>query len=121
MKRILVSLLVLGMGVSIVGCEAFSKKPKTDQTEEKMALQEVKPDAAGSQAEAQPAEEPAPQPEAAPMGGRIHVVQKGDTLYKLARQYYNGDASQWRRIMQANQGQIPNPNQLKVGQKLVIP
>ncbi|MCC7291379.1 MAG: LysM peptidoglycan-binding domain-containing protein [Phycisphaerales bacterium] len=53
-------------------------------------------------------------------GGRTHVVAKGDTLYSLARQYY-GNQSKWRDILEANRAQISNPDQIKVGQKLVIP
>lgn len=53
-------------------------------------------------------------------GQRIHVVAKGDTLYSLARQYY-GNQSKWRDIYTANQSQLADPNQIKVGQKLVIP
>jgi nucleoid-associated protein YgaU len=60
---------------------------------------------------------------AAPMsgGGRTHTVQKGDTIFKLARDYYGGDASKWRAIYDANRDQISNPNQIRVGQRLVIP
>lgn len=53
-------------------------------------------------------------------GGRTHVVQKGDTLYSLARQYYN-DQSKWKVIWEANKGSIPNKDKLPVGAKLVIP
>lgn len=53
-------------------------------------------------------------------GGQSHVVAKGDTLYKLARQYYS-DQSRWKDIYEANRNVIPNPNMLKVGQQLVIP
>lgn len=53
-------------------------------------------------------------------GGRVHVVQRHDTLFALARSYY-GDASQWRKIYQANGDQISDPNRIKVGMKLVIP
>lgn len=53
-------------------------------------------------------------------GQRIHVVAKGDTLFSLARKYY-GDQKRWKDIYAANQAQIPNPDVIKVGQKLVIP
>lgn len=53
-------------------------------------------------------------------GGRTHTVAKGDTLYKLARQYYN-DQSRWKDIYEANRAEVGNPNQLRVGQRLVIP
>jgi len=57
---------------------------------------------------------------AAPTGSRTHVVKKGDTLFSLARQYY-GDASQWKKIYQANGDRIPNKDQIKIGQELSIP
>jgi nucleoid-associated protein YgaU len=55
-----------------------------------------------------------------PAGGRKHVVQKGDTLYSLARKYYNNQ-SRWRDIRDANKKVIADPNKLKVGTELVIP
>lgn len=51
---------------------------------------------------------------------RVHVVQKGDTLYSLALRYY-GTRSAWERIYQANRSGLPSRDQLKVGQQLVIP
>ena len=51
---------------------------------------------------------------------RIHVVQKGDTLYSLALRYY-GTRSAWDRIYQANRNGLPSRDQLKVGQQLLIP
>lgn len=56
----------------------------------------------------------------APTGQRTHTVRRGDTLYKLARQYYN-DQSKWKTIYEANRSRLDNPNDLKVGQDLVIP
>ncbi|MDX2198642.1 MAG: LysM domain-containing protein [Phycisphaerae bacterium] len=53
-------------------------------------------------------------------GGQSYTVQRGDTLYKLARQFY-GDQARWRDIYNANSGQIPNPNQLPAGITLMIP
>lgn len=55
-----------------------------------------------------------------PVGGQVYTVQKGDTLYKLARRFYN-DQSRWRDIWTANKAQIPDPNKLRVGMKLTIP
>lgn len=52
--------------------------------------------------------------------GRMHTVQRKDTLYSLARLYYN-DHRQWKKIYEANRDQIANPNIIKVGMKLVIP
>ena len=53
-------------------------------------------------------------------GGRVHVVRAKETLFALARMYYN-DHTQWKKIYQANRGQISDPNVIKVGMKLVIP
>ena len=51
---------------------------------------------------------------------RIHTVVAGDTLRGLALKYY-GDANKWTKIVDANKDALPDPNQLKVGQKLKIP
>lgn len=53
-------------------------------------------------------------------GARIHMVVTGDTLARLAAKYY-GQASQWRRIYEANQDKIRNPNRIYPSMKLVIP
>ena len=53
-------------------------------------------------------------------GGRSHTVQKGDTLYKLARTYYN-DQHRWKDIYEANRAELGDPNKIRVGQRLVIP
>jgi nucleoid-associated protein YgaU len=52
--------------------------------------------------------------------GNVHVVRKGDTLFSLARAYYNNE-SKWRDIWDANRSQIPNPDQISVGMQLVMP
>jgi nucleoid-associated protein YgaU len=52
---------------------------------------------------------------------RTHVVRKGDTLFSLARRYYGGDETQWRRILEANRDQIENKDVLRIGQTLAIP
>jgi nucleoid-associated protein YgaU len=57
---------------------------------------------------------------AAPTGGRSHTVVKGDSLSKIAKQYY-GDAQQWRKIYEANQDQIKNPDLIYPGQTFRIP
>jgi nucleoid-associated protein YgaU len=55
-------------------------------------------------------------------GPRYHVVQRKETLYSLARTYYNGDASKWRVIYEANRADIgDDANRIRVGQRLVIP
>ncbi len=55
-----------------------------------------------------------------PPAGPLHVVVKGDTLYKLAKRYY-GTRSAWTRILEANREQLPDKDALQIGQQLVIP
>lgn len=49
-----------------------------------------------------------------------HVVKAGDTLSKIARQYY-GDSSLYTQIFEANKDQLKDPDLIKIGQKLRIP
>jgi len=51
---------------------------------------------------------------------RIIIVQKGDTLSKIAKKAY-GDYSHYKKIFTANPEIIQNPNQIFVGQRLRIP
>ena len=55
-----------------------------------------------------------------PTGVRTHTVQKGDTLFSIAVKYY-GTRSAWEKIYTANRASLPNKDQLKIGQQLVIP
>jgi peptidoglycan hydrolase-like protein with peptidoglycan-binding domain len=49
-----------------------------------------------------------------------HIVQKGDTLSKIADEHY-GDESLWTEIHEANTNLIKDPDLIQVGWKLVIP
>ncbi len=49
-----------------------------------------------------------------------HIVTRGDTLYRIARQYYS-DQSRWKEIYDANRGTRSSPHKLSVGQQLLIP
>jgi hypothetical protein len=59
-----------------------------------------------------------PSKQAAPTPPRIHIVQRGDTLSKIAAKFY-GDAGRYPEIAKANG--IRNPNRIKPGQRLKIP
>lgn len=60
-------------------------------------------------------------PAAQPVSGnRRHTVQPGDTLFKIAQQYY-GNRSRWRDIYAANRGVMKSETDLKVGMQLRIP
>ena len=52
--------------------------------------------------------------------GRAYTVQSGDTLSKIAKQFY-GNASEYNRIFEANRDKLEDPNQIRPGQRLVIP
>jgi hypothetical protein len=57
----------------------------------------------------------------AAVSGTQYTVVGGDTLGKIAGKVY-GDPSRWQQIYDANRGVIgPNPNVIRVGQKLTIP
>jgi 5'-nucleotidase/UDP-sugar diphosphatase len=129
-------LYLLGLSVLLAsGCENKQQEPAAHQeepyTSSYAALDSM--DAAPAPEstavyEAPPAELAAPPPAAAsssdevlaPVGGEVYVVQKGDTLYELARRFYK-DQSRWRDIWEANKTRVPDPNKLRVGTKLIIP
>ncbi len=48
----------------------------------------------------------------------IHKVVKGDTLWKIAQNYYKSGFD-WKKIAEANK--ITNPGNIEVGQELTIP
>jgi nucleoid-associated protein YgaU len=52
--------------------------------------------------------------------GSTYTVQPGDTLSKIAREFY-GDAKQYMKIFNANRDQLKDPDQIRPGQKLNIP
>ena len=68
----------------------------------------------GSSSTARP---PAGTPPPAP---RMYTVQKGDSLWKIAKKHY-GDGNEWARIHEANRDVIENPDLIQPGWKLRIP
>lgn len=57
-------------------------------------------------------------PEIASAGVKTYVVKSGDTLSKIAKEFY-GDANKYMEIANANN--ISNPDKINVGQELKIP
>ncbi len=51
---------------------------------------------------------------------RLHTVVEGDTLSKIARQYY-GDSKRWPEILEANRDQLADERSMRFGIKLRIP
>ena len=52
--------------------------------------------------------------------GRRYTVQPGDSLSKIARQFY-GDANGYMKIFSANRNILNDPNRIQPGQELIIP
>jgi len=53
-------------------------------------------------------------------GGRRYTVKSGDTLSRIAKEFY-GDASQWKKIQAANADLIRDPDKIQPGWSLSIP
>ncbi|MBA3647428.1 MAG: LysM peptidoglycan-binding domain-containing protein [Chitinophagales bacterium] len=51
---------------------------------------------------------------------REYVIKSGDTLSKIAKEYY-GQADDWKKIFEANKDVIKNPDKIFPGQKIIIP
>ena len=51
---------------------------------------------------------------------QAYTVKAGDTLSKLATQFYNSP-DKWEKIFQANKELLKNPNYIYIGMKLMIP
>ena len=62
----------------------------------------------------------APEADSRHRGGQRYTVKAGDTLSKIAQQYY-GNASQYNNIFESNRNKLNDPNKIQVGQELVIP
>lgn len=68
-----------------------------------------------------PEARPADLPDAADAGARrTYTVKSGDTLSEIAKREY-GNASDWRRIYEANKDSIKNPDLIYPGQTFIIP
>lgn len=49
-----------------------------------------------------------------------HTVKSGESLSKIAKHYY-GDMMKYKQIFEANRSILDNPDQIEVGQELIIP
>ena len=119
LPAVVMGLLVLG------GCESSPDSPAKASTARPavMDLDDSPPATippAASRVDAPPATvAPAPPPpiEAA-TGRRKHVIAAKDTVYSLSRTYY-GDPNQWKKIVAANPGLVPE--KMPIGKTIVIP
>lgn len=51
---------------------------------------------------------------------QTYTVQPGDSLSKIAKQFY-GNANEYMKIFEANTDQLDDPNKIQAGQTLKIP
>ncbi|MEW5801680.1 MAG: LysM peptidoglycan-binding domain-containing protein [bacterium] len=102
-------LMTLGRKIAEASSEKFLGLGKKVSGEEASTLDSIAAALKTSVAEAAPG-----------MGERIYEVKPGDTLSKIAMNFY-GNASDWPKIYEANKEQIDNPDLIKPGQKFRIP
>jgi 5'-nucleotidase / UDP-sugar diphosphatase len=118
-KSLLMAGLVGVFALTAVGCN------KNKNTTPSSSALEITPDAAPVATYQPPATAIDTQPviydtavTQAPTSSGTYTVQRGDTLYGIARKSY-GDGKQWQKIASANPG--VDPSRLPVGKTLVIP
>ncbi|MGH7214029.1 MAG: LysM peptidoglycan-binding domain-containing protein [Tepidisphaeraceae bacterium] len=127
--KLLGAALALGVMLVVVGCAKNKKDSASASSGDDInhKVTDIAPPAAPAPAysstpvtDVQPAytETPVAPSGSTIAGGSSYKVKKGDTLYGIARTAY-GDGKQYTRIVQANPG--VTPQNLKVGQTLVIP
>lgn len=51
---------------------------------------------------------------------KTYVAMKGDTLYSIAKKFYN-DGSAWKKLLKANADKLKDPKDLREGMSLVVP
>jgi nucleoid-associated protein YgaU len=83
---------------------------------------EIRVDPQVAPPQAQPAQRPAGQTGAGSSGmtARQYTVKAGDTLSKIAHQFY-GNPQEYKKIFEANRDKLKDPDKIQVGQVLTIP
>jgi LysM repeat protein len=59
-------------------------------------------------------------PAEAPAAEKTYTVKSGDTLSKIAKEFY-GNANEYHKIFNANSDILASPDKIQVGQQLKIP
>ena len=103
-----------------VDAPAPSAKPQAAEVKMKPIGNEEKPRTASKQVPAGMDKAQASLQTPRPSGSQQYTVKAGDTLSKLAGQFYNAP-EKWDRIYDANRDQLKNPNYIYIGMKLMIP
>ncbi|MEM9296454.1 MAG: LysM domain-containing protein [Planctomycetota bacterium] len=63
---------------------------------------------------------PEPEPEAAPVAALVHVVQPGESLYRIADRRL-GDAGRFRELYELNRDRMDSETDLRPGQEIRLP
>ncbi|SDM32798.1 BON domain-containing protein [Catalinimonas alkaloidigena] len=106
---------VNGLAITVDGEKATVKGEAKDQaTKERVVLAVGNLDGI-AQVDDQMTVATPPEPEA-----QFYTVEKGDTLSKIAKQYY-GNANAYMKIFDANKPMLKDPDKIYPGQKLRIP
>ncbi|MHB8798902.1 MAG: LysM peptidoglycan-binding domain-containing protein [Thermoanaerobaculia bacterium] len=99
----------------------FNKLVETENTFNKIRIAQAPVPAAPTPAAGAVVAGGVPATTAAAAGaGKVHVVEKGDTLSAIAKQYY-GKAGAYMKIFEANRDVLDDPDKIKPGQRLRIP
>ena len=123
-KFLLLALLASGLTLAGAGAYALDDQPQEPQTEEQMNQgteieQEAEDTGATEQSTTEQSETEADSAtEQSQAQGEEYVVQEGDTLASIAKEKL-GSEDKWQSIAEANG--LENPDQLQVGQSLIIP
>jgi len=97
--------------------EAFGRD---DEKKSKADFSNVQSGSSSTAPAPRPADRPAPSAPVTEPSARTYTVKAGDNLSKIAKEVY-GDASQWRRIHEANKDIVKNPDLIHPGQTLKLP
>ena len=129
------TVLIVASILAVSGCKKAPEGPQTTSLEPPsrqldylQPLESAPPQAAAETpaaaeappgAEAPAAEQPqAPAAEPQAVTPRTYTIQKGDTLWSIARKHL-GDPKRWKDIVAANPGL--DTRKLSIGQKIVLP
>jgi len=123
--RLLTWTLVTVLAVGAIGCAQKKEEelPAIDPAELEAAAPppEPRPAFTGTPAvEIETPVAPPPVPATPVGGGTTYTMQKGDTLYSLARRFY-GDGKLWTKIADANKDKIRDVTSIPVGTVLTMP
>lgn len=118
MRGLIGVMVVAVMASTVVGCAQKKEEiPPVDMSQ--MQAPAPAPEEGAVQVETPGATVPTVTGETT-TGGQTYTMQRGDTLYSLAKRFY-GDGKLWTRIADANRDKFRDEKSIPVGTVLVIP